>query len=294
MSSTAACSLGLRRGFCGSRPKSRADLAQYSENFVRSAENSVASPGSASDQALTSLLGKPAAVRQSVVLISVVTARNSSESANSVKARHQTPFAPAKAGARSHGSPPLDSRFRGNERNLQSGLGLRRLVEILAQVCANAGQRGDGEVGQRKFPPRDLFIDVDVCRRRLQDHVLRNFGDWIDVGIATRRHPAPDEILVERIGRRASGKARGVGLGEPIAAAVWRVDLVGENDGCPGVEPELIFGIDQDQPVPRGYLAAAGEQGQRLFRNLAPLSLGEELARDNFFGAQRRIVRALL
>src|SRR5438309_7116227 len=145
---------------------------------------------------------------------------------------------------RAYGGARERTAFAASLSNAYDAVALCRLVEIFAQVCSNARKWWDGEVRQRKFPPRHLFVDGDVRRRRLQDHVLRDFGNWIDVRIAARRHPAPDEILVERIGRRAGDKARWVGLGEPIPAAVGRVHFVGENDGPVGVEPELVLGID--------------------------------------------------
>src|SRR6185312_1395503 len=113
------------------------------------------------------------------------------------------------------------------------------------------------------------------------------------VGIAARGHPAPDEVLVQRVGRRAGGKTRGIARREPVAAAVRRVHLVGENDRPLGVETKLVFGVDQNEPLPRRRFAAAGEQRERLIRNFTPLLLGQELARDDLLGAQRRIVRAL-
>src|SRR5262249_56634030 len=54
---------------------------------------------SACSQALTSLAGNPAAARHSVALISVVTALDTSQSADPVKAQpreHQTPLTPAR------------------------------------------------------------------------------------------------------------------------------------------------------------------------------------------------------
>src|SRR5262249_24604293 len=108
-----------------------------------------------------------------------------------------------------------------------------------------------------------------------------------------RRRPAPDEILVERIGRRAGGKALGIGRGKPVAAAVGGMKLVGQNDRALGVETEFVIGIDQDQPLPRRHLAAERKQRQRLVRNLAPLLFGQELARDDLVRAERRIMVAL-
>src|SRR3977135_4024438 len=92
--------------------------------------------------------------------------------------------------------------------------GLSRLLEIPLKVCAHARERRNREVGQRKLAPGDLFIDVDISGRGLQNDVLWDFGNGTGVGIAARGHPAPDEILVERIGRRAGGKARGIARGK--------------------------------------------------------------------------------
>src|SRR5262245_63596883 len=79
----------------------RAVVRQYSENFSRSEGKSVVSPGSACSQAFTSLAGSPAAARHFVALISVVTALDTSQSADPVKAQpreHQTPLTPAASG----------------------------------------------------------------------------------------------------------------------------------------------------------------------------------------------------
>src|SRR5262249_8499169 len=130
----AACSLALRRAFGGSRPRRRADVRQYSENFSRSVGKSVVSPGSARSQALTSLAGNPAAARHSVALISVVTALDTSQSADPVKAEPvRLPLTPAHSasktrvnalmlGAQRPQSAAPGPRFRGDERRLRSAV----------------------------------------------------------------------------------------------------------------------------------------------------------------------------
>src|SRR5262249_48661277 len=153
------------------------------ENFSRSVGKSVVSPGSACSQALTSLAGNPAAARHSVALISVVTALDTSQSADPVKAEPvRLPLTPAHSasktrvnalmlGAQRPQSAALGPRFRGDERRLRSAV-LRRLLEIFLEICAHAHEWCNGEVGQRELAPGDLFIDVDIGGRGLQNDVL--------------------------------------------------------------------------------------------------------------------------
>src|SRR5262249_54186826 len=114
------------------------------------------------------------------------------------------------------------------------------------------------------------------------------------VGIAARGNPAADEVLVQRVRGRARRKALGISRGEPVAAAVGRVHLIGGQDRSLRVEAEFVLGVDQDEPLPRRHFPAAGEQRERLIGNFAPLLLGEQLARDDLPGAERRIVLPLL
>src|SRR5262249_8649878 len=173
------CALGCRRGLNDGRQRSRADARQYSENLSRSAGKSVVSPGSACSQALTSPAGNPAAASHSFELISVVTALDTSQNADPVKAQpreHQTPLTPAHSASKTRVNALMLGVQRGHSLRLRvpacagtngswSATALRRLLEIFPEVCAHADKRRNRELGQRKLEPGHLFIDVDIGGR---------------------------------------------------------------------------------------------------------------------------------
>src|SRR5262249_55893955 len=149
----------------------------------------------------TSPAGNPAAARHSVELIAVVTAPDTSQSADPVKAEPvRFPLTPAhsasktrvnalmpggpEATVRGPGSPLSRGRTEIAKRSL-----LRRLLEIFPEVCAHADKRRSRELGQRKLEPGHLFIDVDIGGRGLQDDVLRDFRNGTGIRIAARCHP---------------------------------------------------------------------------------------------------------
>src|SRR5262249_22883133 len=72
-------------------------------------------------------------------------------------------------------SPPR--KRAGNGEGTKRDLVLRRLLEIFLEVCAHACERRNRELGQLKLAPGDLFVDVDIGGRGLQNDVLRHFGN---------------------------------------------------------------------------------------------------------------------
>ena len=117
-------------------------------------------------------------------------------------------------------------------------------------------------IGKVEAPPGDRLEHLDIEMRGFGDDFARDRRDRVAIRIATRRHPAPDKILVEAFGRLAALEPRLIALGEPIAAAVRGVDLVGQHNGAVAVKAELVLGVDQDQPVLQRNFAPAREQRQ--------------------------------
>src|SRR6185437_8291971 len=89
------------------------------------------------------------------------------------------------------------------------------------------------------------------------------------------------------------GEAPGIAVAEPVAAAVRRVDLVGEDDAAVAVEAELVFGVDEDEPVPVRDLAAAREEGEGAGGDVAPLRGGQQAALDDLRLGKLLVVRAV-
>ena len=81
------------------------------------------------------------------------------------------------------------------------------LSQIPLQIGADARQRRHREVGQDELPAGELLIDAHIGRGGLQDDVGRDFGNGIVIGIAALRHPAPDEVLVQGVGRLTGREA---------------------------------------------------------------------------------------
>src|SRR6478735_4410574 len=100
-------------------------------------------------------------------------------------------------------------------------------LEVFPQVGAHARERRDGEIRQGELPPGELFIDIDIGGRSLQDDLGRNVRNWVGVGIASRRHPPPHENPVQRFPRRALRKAFGIAGSLLKAAAVGGWEFVG-------------------------------------------------------------------
>src|SRR5258708_13883613 len=151
----------------------------------------------------------------------------------------------------------------------------RRLSKEICEIGPDALEHRDRRVRQRKRLAADRLEDPDIYPRPFEHDVPRNLRDRVLVGIAARDHPAAHEILVEALRTLAGGKAPLIAFEEPIAAAVRRMDLVGEDDATILVEAELVFGIDEDETVLLGDLAAAGEEGESEIADLAPLLGGE-------------------
>src|SRR6266851_3987330 len=149
------------------------------------------------------------------------------------------------------------------------------------EVGADALKHRDRRVGQREGLAGDRLENADIESRSLEDDVARNLGDLVLVRVAARHHPAAHEILVEALGRLAGGETLGIGAVEPIAAAIRRVDLVGEDDLAVLVEAELVFRVDQDEAMPFGDGAAAGEEGEGEGRDLLPLRRRQKAAFDD-------------
>ncbi len=80
------------------------------------------------------------------------------------------------------------------------------------------------------------------------------------VRVTARRHPVAHEVLVEALGSVPGRETLLVAVAQPVAAAVRRMDLVGEEDLPGRIEAELVFGIDEDQTVLGGDLASAGKE----------------------------------
>src|SRR5207249_11226473 len=96
-------------------------------------------------------------------------------------------------------------------------------------------------------------------RSRLCDDFARDGGNRVAVGVDAGRHPTPQEILVEAVGRLARREPVRITFGEPVAAAIGGVDLVGEEDLPVTIAPELVFSVDQDEAAPGRDVAPAGE-----------------------------------
>src|SRR6266851_2503108 len=113
-----------------------------------------------------------------------------------------------------------------------------RRSEKPPQIGADALQHGGLRLGDGKALAGDRLEYADIDPRGLGDDVAWDRRDRVVVGVAARRHPAPQEILVEAVGRLAGRKPAGIALGEPVAAAVRGMDLVGEQDPSVAIEPE--------------------------------------------------------
>src|ERR1051325_804134 len=122
---------------------------------------------------------------------------------------------------------------------------------------------------------------VDIDPRRIGDDLARDGRDRVAVGVAARRHPAAQKILVEAVGRLARRATERLALGEPIAAAVRGMDLVGEDDVAGRVDAELVFGVDQDQPSLGGETPAADEQREPPLGHFLPLPLRQQAATED-------------
>src|SRR5207245_4219477 len=111
----------------------------------------------------------------------------------------------------------------------------------------------------------------DVDRGGGEHELVRNRRKLVTVGIATGGDPAADDVLVEAVRPLAGREAGLVAVGPPVAAAVWGMDLVGEQNIAVGVRAELVLGIRQDQAAFRRQRLAAIEQGQGIATELSPL-----------------------
>src|SRR5579885_2643356 len=111
--------------------------------------------------------------------------------------------------------------------------------EIRLEVPADAVERRLVAGGRREFLAGDGLEGLDIDPRRLGDRRGRDRRDRLLVGIAARRHPAPQHVLVEAFRRPPGGEAFAIGGGEPVAAAVGRMALVREQDVALAVAAEL-------------------------------------------------------
>src|SRR5438552_13702410 len=117
--------------------------------------------------------------------------------------------------------------------------------EIPSEVGADAGENRNLGLRHDKALAGDGLEHINIYPRGFEDDGARDRRDWIAIGVAALAHPAAHEILVEAFGRLARGEALFVAVAEPIAAAVWGMDLDGENDPTRRVEAELVFGVDE-------------------------------------------------
>src|SRR6266478_3751445 len=137
--------------------------------------------------------------------------------------------------------------------------------EIAREIGADAREDRNVRLRHDKTFPGYGLVHVDIDPRGLENDVTRDRRDRVAIRIATLAHPAAYEVLVEALWRPAGGEALLVAVGEPVAAAVRSMDLVGENDPARRVEAEFIFGIGQDKSAFRRDLAPACEQPECEF-----------------------------
>src|SRR5207248_6930479 len=116
--------------------------------------------------------------------------------------------------------------------------------EIALEIGADALEHRDVRLRRNKAFAGDRLEHADIDLRRLADDLARDRRDRVAIGVAACGDPAAEEILVEAVGRLAVGEPGGIARGEPVAAAVRGVDLVGEYDVAGAVEAELVFGVD--------------------------------------------------
>src|SRR5262249_36551879 len=92
--------------------------------------------------------------------------------------------------------------------------------EVPSPVSADAPEHRNLGTRRHELLSGDRLegADIDVCR--FGDDLARDRRDRVAIGVAARRHPAAQKILVEAVGRLAGGEAARVAFGEPIAAAV--------------------------------------------------------------------------
>src|SRR5215472_11042484 len=98
--------------------------------------------------------------------------------------------------------------------------------EILRQIGANAREDRHVRRRQLEFLPGDGLERRNIKEGGVEDNFARNFRDRIAIGVAPRGDPAPQEVLVERLGRFPCRETTLVAVAKPVAAAVGGVDFV--------------------------------------------------------------------
>src|SRR5437870_2371983 len=104
------------------------------------------------------------------------------------------------------------------------------LSEVAREIGADAREYRNVRLQNDKAFPGDGLVNVDIDLRRLDDDVARDRRDRVAIRIAALADPAAHEVLVEALRRQAGGDAPLIAVGEPVAATVRGMDLVGEND----------------------------------------------------------------
>ena len=130
---------------------------------------------------------------------------------------------------------------------------------------------------------------LPVALPELIPHRVGNRRRLAVAQVAALHQPHAQELLVQLALRLAPGEPVGVAVGKPVAAAVRRVHLVGQQqfvaDGA-----EFILGVHQDQAAAGGQLDAAPVQPQRRRLDAFPQRAGHDAAGEQLVARQRAIV----
>ena len=120
----------------------------------------------------------------------------------------------------------------------------------------------------------DALVEGDVTAGKLHQGFRRDFRDRFRIGIATLRHPQPKEFLVQTVRVLPGSEPAFIGLRNPVAAGIRRVNLIGQRDDAVLVDTELVLGVDKDKAVAGGRSPDRGQIEPGSCPPTRPIGLG--------------------
>ncbi len=163
--------------------------------------------------------------------------------------------------------------------------------ETRSERRGNAG--GGRSLAGRKGLAGELLVGGDVTAGDLDDELRRHGRDGSLSAIALVDEPFAQELLVEVLRLLPGRDLVVVGVGDPVAAAIRRVDLVDEHE--PSVQQtKLVLGVHEDETALAGHFLPALEQGNGDALHFRPQAGDNQPARHHLVRRQAFVVLSLL